>query len=159
MAKTGRGKEKNAAKAQAEAAEAQAPKAQQTIGLITQKTLVALLKADDGYKDQIDGLTGELRESIGNAKEKKQLDTKAYALLKRFHREKSNEKLANLWDTLLAYMDMAGVMKRIESVPQLPINGAEPAEETGEEAEVEEAQGAEVVKPEFGGRGRAQTAH
>lgn len=166
MAKTGRGKEKNATKAQAEAAEVQVPKAQQTFGMIPQKTLMALLKADDKYKQDIDGLTGELREAIGNAKDKKQLNTKAYALLKRFHREKSNEKLANLWDTLLAYMDMAGVMKRIESVPQLPI-GAEDGAEAGEEVEAvgadeeEEGEDAEVVKPQFGGaaRGRTEATH
>ena len=96
---------------------------QTTTVLISAKSLVAMLKQDDNYKDKIDGLTGELRETIGNAVEKKHLDKTAYALLKKFHRIKSNEKLANLWDTLQAYMDMAGVMKRIESVAPLPLDG------------------------------------
>mgnify|MGYP001617024169 CR=1 FL=1 len=96
---------------------------QKTITLISAGTLKSLLRSDDGYKEKIDGLTGELRETIGNAVEKKHLDKAAYALLKKFHRIKSNEKLANLWDTLQAYMDMAGVMKRIESVAPLPLDG------------------------------------
>ncbi|HEY6029960.1 MAG TPA: hypothetical protein VIU44_05330 [Gaiellaceae bacterium] len=154
MAKTGRGKEKDAAKAQAEAAKAQASK-QSTLVLISPQALKQLLKDDDRYKDDIDGLVGELRETIGNAVDKKKLDKKAYALLKRFHREKSNEKLSNLWHTLLAYMDMAGVMKRIESVSELPLDGEKANGEESEEVEAsseEPAEGAEVVKPQFGGR-------
>lgn len=89
--------------------------------LISASTLKSLLRSDDGYKEKIDGLTGELRETIGNAVEKKHLDKAAYALLKKFHRIKSNEKLASLWDTLQAYMDLSGVMKRIESVAPLPL--------------------------------------
>lgn len=161
MAKTGRGKEKNAAKAQADAAKEQATK-QSTLVLISPQALKQLLKDDDRYKADIDGMVGELRETIGNAVEKKKLDKKAYALLKRFHREKSNEKLANLWHTLLAYMDMAGVMKRIESVSELPLDGDKAEgeeEEEGEEVEAaaDEAEEttAEVVKPRFGGRQRA----
>ncbi|MDO8534112.1 MAG: hypothetical protein Q7S17_05145 [Xanthobacteraceae bacterium] len=96
---------------------------QKTIVLLSSKTMTALLKQDDNYKDKIDGIVGELRETIGNAVEKKHLDKAAYALLKKFHRIKSNEELANLWDTLQAYMDMTGVMKRIESVPSLPLDG------------------------------------
>lgn len=165
MAKNGRGKEKNAAKAQAEAASAAAKKAAEaSMVLIAPATLRALLKQDDNYKSQIDGLTGELREAIGNAVEKKKLDKKAYALVKRFHREKSNEKLANLWNTLLAYMEMAGVMERINSVAALPLDGEPAGEEEGSEdgeaeAEAEaEAPAGEVVTPQFGGRGRRAPA-
>ena len=101
----------------------------QNAALISASTLKSLLRADDGYKEKIDGLTGELREEIANAVEKKHLDKKAYALLKKFYRIKSNEKLAGLWDTLQAYMDLAGVMKRIESVAPLPLDGEKNEEE------------------------------
>ena len=167
MAKTGRGKEKNAAKAQAEAASTAAKKAAETsMVLIAPAALRALLKQDDNYKDQIYGLTGELREAIGNAVEKKKLDKKAYAAVKRFHREKSNEKLANLWNTLLAYMEMAGIMERINSVSALPLDGEPASEEEGsedDEAEIEtdaeiEASPGDVVTPQFGGRGRRAPA-
>ena len=105
---------------------------QKTLVLISAKTLTALLKQDDNYKDKIDGIVGELRETIGNAVEKKHLDKAAYALLKKFHRIQSNEKLANLWDTLNAYMDMTGVMKRIESVTPLPLDGEQNEAEAAE---------------------------
>ena len=112
---------------------------QTSVVLISSKALVAMLKQDDNYKNKIDGLTGELRETIGNAVEKKHLDKKAYALLKKFHRIDSNEELARLWDTLQAYMDMAGVMKRIESVPALPLDGEK------NEAEAKETEAGNVT--------------
>ncbi len=154
--KTGNGKTKNAKAAQAEAA-AETAKKQATLVLISPQALKGLLREDDKYKGDIDSLTGELREAIGNAKEKKHLDTKAYALLKRFHREKSNEKLANLWSTLLAYMEMAGVMDRINSVSELPLDGEKNDEEEDEEQTVDasgEEDGDEeptVARPQFGG--------
>ena len=159
MAKRGGEKQKNAAKAQAEAVADKAKEAaQQTMVLVPKTALLALLKQDDNYKRDIDGLTGELREAIGNAVEKKHLDKKAYALLKRFHREKSNEKLASLWNTLLAYMEMAGVLERIASVEALPLGGDGEEGEGEETEEQEETSGAEVVKPRFGGRRAAAEA-
>lgn len=91
--------------------------------LISAGTLRALLKQDDNYKQRIDGLTGELREAIGYAVEKKHLNKKMYAVLKKFYRYTSDEKLADDWRTLLALMDMAGVMRRIDSVAGLPLDG------------------------------------
>lgn len=168
MAKTGRGKEKNAAKAMADAAGEQAKKAQeQSLVLIPAKTLKQLLSDDDGYKQRIDGMTGELREQIKYAADKKHLHKGAYALLKKLHRIDSAEQLRTLWLTLLAYMDMAGVMKRIDSVPDLPLGGDadadagadDPADETGVvEAEDGEREAAEVVTPQFGSRGRGRRA-
>lgn len=164
MAKTGRGKEKNAAKAMAEAAAEQAKVAQeQSLVLIPAKTLKQLLSDDEGYKQRIDGLTGELREQIKYAADKKHLHKGAYALLKKLHRIDSAEQLRTLWLTLLAYMDMAGVMKRIDSVQDLPLGGdsgeEEPADETGMvEADAEQETAGEVVTPQFGGRGRGRRA-
>ncbi|MDE2105513.1 MAG: hypothetical protein KGL39_50265 [Patescibacteria group bacterium] len=154
MAKTGRGKEKNAAKALADNAKVMADKAQaESLVLTPASVLKALLNDDGNYKEQIDGLVGELREQIKNAIDKKHLHKKAYADVKRFFRYKSSEELRRHWLTLLAYMDMSGVMKRIESVPDLPLDG-EKAEGEEVEAVSDEAEEttSEVVKPQFGGR-------
>lgn len=116
-----------------------------TLVLISAQALKSLLKADDNLKGKIDELTGELREEIGNAVEKKHLHKKAYATLKAISRIKSNEELSNYWHTLLAYMDMAGVMARIDSVSELPLDGEEPEDE-------EETAGDKVTRPQFGAR-------
>lgn len=154
MARTGRGKETSAKKALEENAKEMATKAQEnSLVLISATTLKSLLKDDDGYKKKVDGLVGELREEIKNAVDKKHLNKDAYALLKKFHRMKSNEKLRSTYLTMLAYLDMAGVMKRIESVHDLPIGDGDGGDADEESAE----KGAEVVKPQFGGRQPAST--
>lgn len=149
--------ERNAKKAQAEAAEqAATEQSNRALSLISQRALQKLLKDDDNYKEKVDGLVGELRETIGNAKEKQKLHPQAYALLKKFHRMKSNESLSDLWHTLLAYMDMVGVMKRIESVSALPLDGDANAEAEAEADAEEEGEG--NVR-QFGGRREPALAH
>lgn len=88
--------------------------------LINEKQLKSLLAADHSHKEEIDGVVGSLREKIAYAVKHHHLDKKAYALVKQFDRM-SAEKLADLWPRLLAYMDMAGLMERIESVDRLPL--------------------------------------
>lgn len=98
--------------------------------LINAKQLKALLGADDSHKEEIDGVVGSLREKIAFAVKHHHLDKKAYALTKQFNRM-SAEKLADLWPRLLAYMDMAGLMERIESVERLPLGDEEETDEPG----------------------------
>lgn len=95
--------------------------------LISRSALVKLLKNDDRYQEEMDGILGTRREEIGNAVQKHHLDKDAFADLKRLHKINSNETLAHRWRTLLAYMKMTGVMDRIESVPMLPLDGDEAA--------------------------------
>lgn len=90
--------------------------------LINEKDLKALLRTCASFKNQTDELVGELREKIAFAVDKKHLDKKAFADLRRLDRM-DDEDLARHWDTLLAYMDMAGVTKRIEAVLELPLEG------------------------------------
>lgn len=97
--------------------------------LINAKQLKSLLAADDSHKEEIDGVVGSLREKIAYAVKHHHLDKKAYALTKQFNRM-SAEKLADLWPRLLAYMDMAGLMERIESVDRLPLGDEETVVET-----------------------------
>lgn len=91
------------------------------IALTSQRALVALLTADDNYKGKIDKLTGELREEIGNAVEKKHLHKQAYAMVKKLYRIKSNEELHDLWYTFMDYAEKIGIVKRVESVQGLPL--------------------------------------
>lgn len=102
--------------------------------LINAKQLKSLLAADDSHKEEIDGVVGSLREKIAFAVKNHHLDKKAYALTKQFNRM-SAEKLADLWPRLLAYMDMAGLMERIESVERLPLGDEEDETETETETE------------------------
>jgi len=92
--------------------------------LINAKQLKSLLASDDTHKEEIDIVVGSLREKIAYAVKHHHLDKKAYALTKQFNRM-SAEKLADLWPRLLAYMDMAGLMERIESVDRLPLGDEE----------------------------------
>ena len=101
------------------------------VTLIGERQLRSLLASDDNHKGKIDGVVGSLREEIKNAVDKQHLNKKAYAMLKTLHRMK-DEALADLWPTLLVYMDMAGVMKRIESVERLPFDKSDEAETEGE---------------------------
>ncbi len=155
-------KQEPKAKTRAPAAAA-SPATNKTLVMITERQLKSLLGEDDNYKGRIDGLVGELRETIGNAVEKKHLHKGAYALVKKFHRMKSNEQLSDLWHTVLAYMDMAGIMARIDSVSALPLDGDDGAgdDEGAGEGGAEDtpsptiAEGGEVHRPQFGGRQRA----
>lgn len=109
--------------------------------LINAKQLKQLLGADDSHKEEIDGVVGSLREKIAYAVKHHHLDKKAYALTKQFNRM-SAEKLADLWPRLLAYMDMAGLMERIDSVDRLPL---------GDEAEGDAETTTARQGPKFGG--------
>lgn len=98
-------------------------KSSETLVLISASALKSLLAESDKYKEKIDGLVGELREEIGNAVEKKHLDKEAFALVKKFRRIKSVERKSTLYHIFLAYLDMSGEMKLIESVSGLPLDG------------------------------------
>lgn len=94
--------------------------------MIGEQVLRRLLKSEKTYKQQVADLNGEAREQIKNAIEKNHLHKGAFVILKKLDKMDDTD-LAFLWDTLLAYMDMSGVMKRIESVPELPMG--QPVEE------------------------------
>jgi hypothetical protein len=91
--------------------------------MISEAMLKKLLKDGRVAQAEVDGLVGNIREQIGNAVEKHHLHKGAFALIKKFDKMEA-EPLAALWDTMLAYMDMTGLMKRIESVEKLPFGEA-----------------------------------
>lgn len=111
--------------------------------LISKTALKDLADTDDGLKEQIDGLVGSLRETIGNAQEKKHLNKKAYGRAKALRRYKSNEVLARDVMDQLAYMHMLGIFDRVKSVPPLPLDGDAGETEQGDESE-QEARSADV---------------
>src|SRR5690242_18631832 len=53
---------------------------------ITERQLKSLLRSDDGYREQIEGLTGEQRAEISNATERQHLHKGAYAMLKKLRK-------------------------------------------------------------------------
>lgn len=128
-----------------------AKKKDKAVALIGRKTLNDLLKFDDSRKGIMDGANGELREAIANAVDKKHLHKKAYVTVKAMHRFKSDEALKLYVENLLAYMDMAGITKRIEAVGDLPLGEEadsedEVAHEQSDAAPKKGGGGGEVVK-------------
>jgi len=105
--------------------------------LISQNDLRNLLRTCKGLKDDLDETTGILREKIGYAVEKKNLNKKAFAELRKLDKMEP-EKLADYWDTLQAYMEMGGLFERIESVTRLPLGEPQAAEAEGKSGETKE---------------------
>lgn len=116
--------------------------------IISAKKLKELLRADSAYKSQIDLVVGSLREKIAYAVSKDHLNKKAYAIVKSFYRMPGN-KLAELWPVVLAYMDSAGLMERIDQVLRLDL-GDDVVEEVDEDEEADEPE-APRPGPVFGG--------
>ncbi len=83
--------------------------------LISQNDLRNLVRTCKGLKDDLDETTGIIREKIAYAVEKKNLNKRAFSELRKLDKMEA-EKLADYWDTLLAYMEMGGLMERIESI-------------------------------------------
>lgn len=94
--------------------------------LINERQLRALLASDASHKEELDSVTGSLRAEIKLAVEKHHLDKEMFAILKKFNRW-TPEKLADKWPVLLAYMDMAGLMEKIDSVGRLDLGDEAPA--------------------------------
>lgn len=101
--------------------------------LISERQLKTLLAQTRSTKKEIEALTGDLREKIANAVENQHLDKKAFATLRQLDRMEP-EKLHGYWHTLLVYMDMSGLMKRIESVKPMEFSPPE-ADDEGEEGQ------------------------
>lgn len=159
-------KEKKAREAQKAAASA-AAEAQQRKGiqLPSESVLKKLLKSAETTQNEVDGLVGEHREAIANAVERHHLHKGAFADTKKISRmiaKRGAEHAAEYWDTLLAYLDLSGVMGKITAVGKLPLDGDSPEEgekEGGDEEEevsAAETQGQPTNVRQFGGRGRGQ---
>lgn len=94
---------------------------------ITERQLKAVLRSDDEYKGQIDGLTGERRAVISNATERQHLHKDGYAMLKKLRKCRTAEQKALLFYTFLEYVKLSGELRIIEAVPSLPLDsGPEP---------------------------------
>lgn len=102
--------------------------------LISENDLNNLLKSINGLEGDKNETVGMIREKIGYAKEKKNLHTPAFALIRKFDKMEA-EKLSDFWSHLRAMMEMRKLDEKIESVNRLPL--PEPAQkaEDGEKAE------------------------
>lgn len=100
--------------------------------LPSQNDVRNLLKQCKGLKDDLDETTGLIREKIGYMVDKKNLNKKAFAELRKLDKMGA-EKLADYWDTLMAYMDMAGLMEKMASVTRLPLGDGEAKTEEGDD--------------------------
>ena len=145
-----KGKGKGAAKVKDAAKPAQTAAAggegggARTLVMITEKNLNGLLKTANSLNKQTAQIVGTLREKIAYAQEKQHLDTKAFALLRKFDKMEA-EAAARLWDTLNMYMDMSGVMKKIQAVGEFDFktpDGKDIETETEESGEAGEGEGA-----------------
>lgn len=90
---------------------------------ITERQLKALLRADDGYTEQINSLNGERGAEISNATERQHLHKKAYSVLKQLRKMPTAEKKALFFYTFLEYVKLSGELRIIEAVPTLPLDG------------------------------------
>ncbi len=109
--------------------------------LTNAKVLTGLLRRNAEAATKTASINGSLREDIAYAVEHNYLHKGAFAILKKFDRME-DVKLAELWPTLLAYMDMTGVTKKIEAVERLPLG-----DQTDGEAEPGEAEETDDAKP------------
>ena len=88
---------------------------------ITERQLKALLRSEEGYKEQIDNLNGERTAEVKNAEDRHHLHKDAFAALKRVRKMKSAEKKAMFFYTFLEYIKLSGELRIIEAVPSLPL--------------------------------------
>lgn len=123
---------------------------------ISETTLKKLLNKDRGYEKDIASIVGEKREALGYAKDNHNLNTKAYGLMKQFHKMEA-ERAAEVYYAFHHLMLMAGVIAKIESVIPLPLDETvSPATGDGGEADEETSDADDepenVSRPQFGGR-------
>ncbi len=83
-------------------------------------TLKSLLSTCRGYKQNVDGIVSKMREEIGFAVSKKHLNKEAFAFLRKMDRMEA-EKASEFWHTIVRYMELTGIMAKIEAVGRLPL--------------------------------------
>ncbi len=91
--------------------------------LMPRQALVKLLNLSRATSKEVAELNGELREEIGNAKERRGLHTKAFSVMGWCWR-KEPEKVAEFWYHLNHYMKESGLLEKIEKIGRLPLNDA-----------------------------------
>lgn len=115
-------------------------------------TLKSLLKECAGHKADVDEIVGSLREKIAYAVQHKHLDKRAFAELRKLDKMASDkpEKASDYWHTLVRYMELTGVMAKIEAVGRLPLgddDGPAPRGEVDGEDEAGEAEQPQGIQP------------
>lgn len=103
-----------------------------------EQTLKKLLRSCTRKKEEIDSITGSLREELANAVEKKNLHAGAFAAIRRLWRKDAG-KVAEFMDHFLHYYEVSGLRERAESAPEFDLEGEKEA--TGEAEAEPEAEG------------------
>lgn len=88
--------------------------------IINQNQLTKLLSARRSTSKQVDELNGSYRSKLATAVEKNNLHKKAYATLVTLDKMEPEQAL-EYWTHLIAYMDLAGITEKIDSVAKLPL--------------------------------------
>lgn len=100
-------------------------------------TLKSLLSDVRGLTKNVDEIVGSLREKLAFAKAKKNLNTKAFAELRKYDKMEP-EKAAEYHHTVIRYLELTGIMAKIDSVGRLPLGDDAPeAGEAGEGGQAE----------------------
>ena len=92
---------------------------------ISANKLKGLLKAAKATTADVRELSGSLGNKIAAAVEHDHLHRKAFSILRTLDRMEP-EKLADLWDTLLFYVEISGLEDRIKSAPRMDFGSDEP---------------------------------
>lgn len=98
--------------------------------VINEKKLKSLLKLKRTLSAEVGELTGNYRAELAQAVEKQNLHKKAYAMVTQFDKMEPEQAL-ECWTHLTMYMDLSGIMAKIDSVAKLPLEDP-PKEETGD---------------------------
>lgn len=120
-----------------------------TLRMTPGPALKSLLSTCRGLKANVDSIVGKIREEIAYHKEKKNLNTPMFAILRRFDKMEA-EKASENWHTLVHYMETSGVMAKIEAVGRLPLGDDESGGEAGDgeagESAADKAKAAKAAK-------------
>lgn len=93
------------------------------------RTLKALIKEKALLRAEFAEKRGEHGANVKNAVENQNLHKGAFALVEKMNKQEP-EKLADMWDHLVHYMEVLGLRARIDSVQRLDL---EPKGEDGED--------------------------
>lgn len=132
--KPGRQK-KAAAAAEPEAAKEAAAPVQRAV-MPSQNLIRKLVKDASALANQANSTTGEIRQMIGDAKEKHHLHTAAFAIARRLHRLKDDPaRLRRFLDHLDYYIEALGLDDVAGAAPELELDGSADDGEAAEEAQ------------------------
>jgi hypothetical protein len=126
--------------AAAPSARTAAPTVKHPAKQISQNDLVRLLNRCNSLGTQASEIAGEMGNMVKQAVDGKNLDRKAFSIVRGLHKM-STQRLRSTLPALLLYIDMAGLQEKLDAEPELSLA-------KGDEREAEGNGGAESDLPE-----------